>query len=41
MSTTNPTGPMHARYTYTAMLFHWLIAVLVVSASPHTDSAPE
>lgn len=32
MSTINHTPPMLERYTYTAMLFHWLIAVLVVAA---------
>ena len=32
MSTTNLMRPMHARYTYTAMLLHWLIALLVVAA---------
>lgn len=32
MSTINPPQTMPQRYTYTAMLFHWLIAVLVVAA---------
>ena len=30
ISTINPDPYMHDRYTYTAMLFHWLIALLVV-----------
>lgn len=32
MSTIKPSKSMQQRYTYTAMLFHWLVAVLVVAA---------
>lgn len=32
MSTIKPSESMQQRYTYTAMLFHWLVAVLVVAA---------
>lgn len=32
MSTNSRSSPVQARYTYTAMLFHWLIALLVVAA---------